>query len=126
MFADDARSARRAPRGAFTHVVVSEIIAARKHLSLLFFRGHLEVCRDLIEAGANPNAEDGQDRTPMWIAVDSNRAGVVQLLCEAGAHTSQAGPEGRTPLHIAARQGFIECAELLLQHGAVVEGNPDK
>lgn len=93
---------------------------------LLFFRGHLDVCRDLIEAGANPNTEDGQNRTPMWIAVDSNRAGVVRLLCETGAHTSQAGPEGRTPLHIAARKGFIECAELLLKHGAVVEGNPDK
>lgn len=77
-------------------------------------------------AGADINANDHKQRTPLWLAVDNNRVQVACLLCAAGALTSQAGPEGRTPLHVAASKGHTDCAETLLQHGASVDGNPDK
>lgn len=73
------------------------------------------------------DAEDSKHRTSLLIAVENNRAKVAKLLCEAGASTSVACPaDGYTPLHIAAKKGFVECAEVLLQHGAPIDGNPDK
>jgi len=48
-------------------------------------------------------------------------------LCEAGASTSASTPaDGRQSLHIAARDGYVECADILLQHGAPIDCNPDK
>lgn len=76
---------------------------------------------------ANVEAEDAKHRTPLLIAIENNRAKVATVLCEAGASTSVTSPaDGCTPLHIAAKKGFVECAEVLLQHGAPIDGNPDK
>lgn len=72
-------------------------------------------------------AEDANHLTPLLIAVENNRAKVAKVLCEAGASTGVASPaDGCTPLHIAAKKGFVECAEVVLQHGAPIDGIPDK
>lgn len=76
---------------------------------------------------ANVDAEDKKHQTPLQLAVGNNKAQVVRALCEAGASTNLANPvDGRTPLHVAANKGFTNCAEVLLQCGAAVDGNPDK
>lgn len=76
---------------------------------------------------ASVDAEDAKHRTPLRIAVENNRAPVARALCEAGASTSVVDPaDQRTPLHLAANKGFVDCADVLLQHGAAVDGNPDK
>lgn len=93
---------------------------------LFVLSDHVEVCRDLLAAGAFPDAEDKLGQTPLYVAVDSNKVGVATVLCEAGASTSRAGPHGRTPLHVAARDGLAECAKVLLLHGAPIDNNPDK
>lgn len=73
------------------------------------------------------DAKDAQNRTPLRLAIENNRPQVTRVLCEAGASTSIASSaDERTPLHLAARAGFTECAEVLIQHGAVIDGNPDK
>lgn len=85
------------------------------------------MCRELITSVASVDVQDTQNRTPLRVAIENNKAEVARVLCEAGASTSLAiGPERRTPLHFAANKGFIACAEVLLRHGAVIEGNPDK
>lgn len=91
------------------------------------FRGHVEICRELIAFVATVDAEDSKHLTPLLIAVENNKAKVAQVLCEAGASTSAASPvDGRTPLHLAANKGFVECAEVLLQHGAPIDEKPNK
>lgn len=87
----------------------------------------MEVCRELLASVASVDAEDGKHRTPLVVAVENNKFKVAKVLCEAGASTNAANPaDGRQPLHVAACQGFVECAEILLQHGAPIDGNPDK
>lgn len=88
--------------------------------------GHVEVCRDLLTAGAFPDTEDKRGQTPLYVAVKNNKVGVATVLCEAGASTGRAGPRGCTPLHIAASIGLVECAKVLLKHGAPIDNNPDQ
>ena len=90
-------------------------------------RGHVEVCRELISSKSNIDVEDKIHHTPLRVAVENNKARVARVLCEAGASTSLPDPvDRRTPLHVAAKKGFVECAEILVQHGAIIDGNPDK
>lgn len=92
------------------------------------YRGHVEVCRELIASVANVEAKDKQQRTPLAVAVDNNRANIARVLCKAGASTSVIADTAsdRSALHIAANKGFTDCADVLLQHGAAVDGNSDK
>ncbi len=48
-------------------------------------KGHLEMARALVTAGANVNAPDGQKWPPLLAAVTKNRHPMVRLLLELGA-----------------------------------------
>lgn len=94
---------------------------------LLPSRGHVEVCKELIASVAGVDIEDKARKTPLRVAIENNKAHAARALCKAGASTSLPDPvDRRTPLHVAAKMGFVECAEVLLQHGAEIDGNPDK
>jgi ankyrin repeat protein len=56
-------------------------------------RGEVEVLRALLDGGADANAGGG-DRTPLAIAVGSNRAEAVRLLLQRGARTDIKGATG--------------------------------
>ena len=77
----------------------------------------LEVIDPLIRAGANVNATNRYNITPLALACTNGSALVVAKLLQAGADPN-ASPNGESPLMVAARTGDLETVKVLLAHGA--------
>ena len=77
-----------------------------------------EIVRLLMENGANPNARDEDDQTPLYWAAGRGRIEIVRLLMENGADINAGGSREGTPLRGAARGGHIEIVRLLMENGA--------
>ncbi|HTX37653.1 MAG TPA: ankyrin repeat domain-containing protein [Bryobacteraceae bacterium] len=82
--------------------------------------GSAEAVHLLLESGADPNARNGLDATPLlWAAADLAK---LRLLLAHGAGPNAHSRLGRTPLMVAAAcDGCSENVRLLLQKGAAVE-----
>jgi len=78
--------------------------------------GCAAIVEALIEAGANVDARDQFDRTPL--IVGAWKSEVVRLLISAGANVNAASNDGHTALMVAAQVGYTETADLLLKAGA--------
>ena len=55
---------------------------------------------------------------PLFVALETGNAGVVQILIEANAEKDKADQAGRTPLFIASRRGCTEPVRFLCESGA--------
>ena len=77
-------------------------------LSAAAERGHPELVRSLLLAGADVNADNGH---PLWVAAYRGRADVVRLLLAAGADAS-ARDSGA--LRWARKNGHYDVARVLL------------
>jgi uncharacterized protein len=93
--------------------------------------GDLALVQQLIAAGANVDALDGQDSTPLHRAVLAQPADyattLVTTLLRAGANANAMRPDGGAPLHNLifgadnlAPETLAQLATLLAQHGADV------
>ena len=76
----------------------------------------------LLERGADPNAAKTEDGfTPLHVAAEWGRIGVVRVLLAHGADVNALG-QGRyrmvPPLHLAETEGRTEAADLLREAGA--------
>jgi len=110
-------------------------------LSGACFHGHWRLCKFLIEKGADVNAPDPQTgESPLQAALcTTDRVAcdkVLQVLLAAGADPNVAAKncaetggfmrdartKGETPLHRAAAFGTEETIQLLLNHGAKLDG----
>ncbi|MFC9241567.1 ankyrin repeat domain-containing protein [Streptomyces decoyicus] len=92
-------------------------------LDLAARRGHADVVRLLIAAGADPEQRAGeyQESTPLCLAAAHGHTAVVGELLDAGVHTGAQGRMGYAPLVLAATtgdEGHPEAVDLLLDHGA--------
>jgi ankyrin repeat protein len=90
-------------------------------------RDQVAIMRALLDHGANPNARDNHDATPLhhsswWHGSDSpSRHGSVEgtrLLLEHGAVIDAEDNEGRTPLQLALEHGRDDIVACLKEHGA--------
>ncbi len=87
--------------------------------------GKIRVVRILIEQGADVNAKDHRDETPLHEAASvDGKVGVVKMLIERGADVNAKDDRGETPLFSAARLGRLDIAkELILSGGNIHEKN---
>lgn len=97
-------------------------------------RGRLVIADILISRGALINAQDGQGKSPLTVAlqhpqIENDRLvvnGVVRLLIDKKADVNLAEKWGATPLSIASSNGYVDIVELLLRKGASVSVRGDK
>lgn len=83
-------------------------------LHVLLWRKDFGGAKDLIEAGADPNAIGDMGETPLHVAIRQEVPDIVDLLLAAGADPNIVSEFGETPRSMAkSKKGFI--AKLLLQ-----------
>lgn len=77
------------------------------------FKGHLQIARLLLEAGADPQHRNAAGQTALMMAALFDRRPIVQLLLEAGADIAARDAAGNDAASVAATQGNEELAALL-------------
>ena len=85
----------------------------------------LAVFKYLVSQGANVNAKDDDDCTPLYYAVAEGRIDVTKYLLSQGSDVNtQADTKGGivTPIVLAVVAGNIEMAKVLISQGADVNG----
>ncbi len=94
--------------------------SGRTNLHYAALDGNAELARSLIQAGANPSAQDRDGWTPLHAAVQGHHTEVVKLLLEHGADVELADSNGNTPLFRAVfeSRGRPEIVGLLRAAGA--------
>lgn len=68
----------------------------------------------LIEAGSDINMHDEHGWTPLMIAVQNNRADIVEILLEKGAKLSLENDQGLTALMLAIDSGNKDISKILI------------
>ena len=116
-------------RGADLHSRCSDYDRTILHIAA--FYGDAEMVQKLIEYGADVNAKDTKQKTPLHLASKANRYFDIyfnnpdffsthQLLLEHGADVDARAVDHSTPLYHASRSQNPEVVCLLLDHGADV------
>ena len=77
--------------------------------------GHLDICRLLIDKGAQVNAKDINGWTPLHLASWEGRIEIVRLLCDHVADIEARDEDGMRPLHLAATYGHISIVKELIE-----------
>lgn len=88
--------------------------------------GHYEVCRFLLESGADCRAQTHGGATPLHRASYCGHAEIAKLLLDHGADPAAADDDGKTSLHKAAENGHDKLCSLLLEHGPGLRHVRDK
>jgi ankyrin repeat protein len=89
------------------------------HIDATRVSGLAKVVRLLLDAGANPNTNDGgrqRYRSALKGSVEVNNPDIAEILLDRGAH-----PDPGQPIAEAIGHGDHRCLQLLLAHGARVE-----
>ncbi len=81
--------------------------------------GHVDAVEELLKAGADINALDVDERTPLYWASERGYAKVVDMLLDKGANPSLSDQDKRSPLHRAARYGHTDVVSILVQKGKI-------
>lgn len=83
-------------------------------------RGHKNATKMLLEAGADPNVEDGFRTTPLMSAAHRGDAETIKMLVDAGADVNAIGSADRSALFFAVFGGHIDATRALVDAGADV------
>ena len=94
-------------------------------LNAACMQGHLEVCRLLLEAGAEASAKDNEETAPLHWAAIHGRDALARLLLHHGADVLGRDKLGRSALYMAAWHGREGVTRLLLDKGADVHSKSD-
>jgi ankyrin repeat protein len=85
-------------------------------------RGHTQLVKPLLDAGAEIGARNAQHETPLHQAVarPSSDTQLVESLLDAGAEIGARNAQHETPLHLAVCYGFLDAVKVLIKRGADV------
>ncbi|ERF71929.1 hypothetical protein EPUS_06488 [Endocarpon pusillum Z07020] len=86
-------------------------------------RGHVEIVKALLGAGAELEKPNIRQMTPLYLAAQNGHATVVDCLLQKGADANAIGGKDATPLHLAISTGNISIVKALLQAGAEVNAS---
>ena len=78
---------------------------------------HIELTHLLLEHGANADARDDDNCTPLHWASQQGHSEVVLVLVEHGVDADARDDNNRTPLHWASQLGHSEVVSVLVEHG---------
>jgi uncharacterized protein len=78
--------------------------------------GHVAIAKTLLACGADVNARQADDFSPLHGAAQNGQLEMAKLLLARDAEVNAKGG-GRTPLVIALEQRHQDVADLLRQHG---------
>ena len=90
-------------------------------LTLACYKGHLEMVRFLLEAGADQEHKTEEMHTALMEASMDGHVEVARLLLDSGAQVNMPADSFESPLTLAACGGHVELAMLLLERGANIE-----
>jgi ankyrin repeat protein len=88
--------------------------------------GDYNKVRLALNFGADVEAKDKYDMTPLHWASLNNRIAIAKLLIDKGADVEAKDYKGWTPLHRASWNNSIEIARLLIERGANVKAKNNK
>jgi len=88
--------------------------------------GYVDICRLLIDKGAEIDAKDSDDMTPLHMSVWNDHIEVVRLLCDRGANTEARDKFRITCLMFAVSCGHPDLCRLLIEKGAQLEARDEK
>ena len=104
------KSNRKKPRSLFAAIMARDV----------------ERVRELLDAGANVNEQDGANpMTPLHWAAHNDQTAIVDLLLSRGANIEAQTKGGWTPLHYAAAEASAATVKSLLRRGADVRARTD-
>ncbi|HVX01418.1 MAG TPA: ankyrin repeat domain-containing protein, partial [Candidatus Babeliaceae bacterium] len=83
-------------------------------------QGDLKALKSALDAGADVNAKNNINTTPLLLAALNGKLEVVKELIEHGANVNAKDSDNRTPLHWVAQPGKLDIVKELLEHGADV------
>ena len=81
----------------------------------------IQAVEQAIAAGADVNAKDDSNITPLLWAINNSHEEIVELLISKGADVNFKDIAGQTPLDWAESGKFTEIADLLRKHGEKME-----
>lgn len=87
-------------------------------LSTAAENGQVDVAKDLLNDGADPNQRDRYDYTPLHWAAYEGQVDVAKLLLDHGADINALEYTKSTPLALAVDRGYVDMVKLLLDKGA--------
>ena len=82
----------------------------------MFQNGFVEVAELLIDAGADLEVKNEDGDTPLMLAVRSEHAAVVDLLCQRGCNMHAHGFDDIDPLDYALNKRNLYLSDVLLKH----------
>jgi len=82
------------------------------------WQGDILAVRDMLDKGADPNAQTACGTRPLLIVAKMKNPEVMKLLINHGAHLDGRDKLGLTPLMAAASMGHTKNAQVLIESGA--------
>ncbi|XP_022906707.1 ankyrin repeat domain-containing protein 17 isoform X2 [Onthophagus taurus] len=90
-------------------------------LTLACYKGHLDMVKFLLEAGADQEHKTDEMHTALMEASMDGHVEVARLLLDSGAQVNMPTDSFESPLTLAACGGHVDLALLLIERGANIE-----